>query len=196
MKYRDELLVATKALAEATQAEKDAQAWRESSKAKFLELVSKTVEEEYPLKRDSVLLPFADVEAYKSEEDFVQREYPEWRFIESYDDEEKQAVVITIEEDPALVKYTFVNDETGQVFGRTFAMVGASFDAYSFADTYPELAKECITEQTIKTLDEKKAQALMAEKPETLIYFQRFSSPGTPQTRLTPIKKAKEEDQQ
>lgn len=205
---REELYEIAEVLREASENEKKFKALKEEVRAPFFELISEIVREEIPLARQTV-----DVEVDNNFDPQVWRaqNYPEWRIV-ALNQEQPGVMQITLEENEAFKKYTFIHN--GFRYGRTTRMEGAGFDAEGFAkevevqegqaewnDQRPsgmvEALASCVKTEVVTTytLDEAKAMKVMAEYPETVALFQQFTNPGTPKPALLPIKMAKEEDE-
>ena len=195
---REELYEIAEIYGEADVQEKSAKATKDRVKGPMLELMSEVVREEIPLARQVIEVENDEASRYDYDyEKWCAAQYPEWRVVGLLPSEGKADV--TIEERDDLKKFEFVVN--GKKYGRTVAMVGADFDAeglYEYEDgsKAAELAREAVTrrEVIVYEFDEKKAQAIMAEFPETLAIFEEFTSIGVPQVRMIPIKEIKEEE--
>lgn len=203
---RDELYELAKTYGKADAEEKDAKKAKERTKGPMLELMTAVVREEIPLARETVIVTDDDAVLFEWDwRKWCERHYPEWRVVNIEPAEGQTS--ITIEENEALKKFEFVVD--GKKYGRIVAMVESEFFAEEFyktisedeeaivieSDEAAEAALRCINVNTITTytLDEEAAEAAIADYPELVPVFQRFSTLGKPQVRLIPIKVVKEE---
>lgn len=130
-------------------------------------------------------------------------QYPEY-VIENIVTVDGENYTITLLENLELKKYEFTYN--GFKYGRTLSLKGADFDAEQFWAAIPssglepdiqDALEDVILEETrvIYSLDEKAAVDLMAECPETVPLFQKFSFRGKPQVSLLPITKVKTEQE-
>jgi hypothetical protein len=70
--------------------------------------------------------------------DYVERNFPGWRLVSTTQRDPRK---IMIEEDPAYVKYTYINRIDGMVYGRTVAESGMSLDDVALREANPDLWK-------------------------------------------------------
>jgi hypothetical protein len=205
---RDELYELAKSYGKADAEEKEAAKVKTQVKGPMLELMTAVVRDEVELLRQVVTVTNDTLAPFDWDyEKWAAREYPEWRVVGILPDAEQ--AVITLEENETLKKFEFTVD--GKRYGRTIAMVGAEFlakEMWEFLDAdedegvlidddvyHAALDTIKVETHTTYTLDEDKAEAAIAKYPELLWMFQKYSTPGTPQVRLLPIKVAKEEDE-
>jgi hypothetical protein len=199
---KDELFELAEALHAADKMEKEGKLAKENVRGPFFELITEVVRDEVQLQRQTV-----EVEADEDweVETWRAQNYPEWRVVAINGHSEGMSIVL--EENEAFKKYEFVHD--GFRFGRTIRMEGAGFEVEQFyqdlLDAYdPDDAEvledllSCVEKQEVVTysIDEKKLQKVMKERPETVAWVQRYINPGVPKPALLPIKKAKEEDEE
>ena len=174
----------------ADEKEKAADKAKKKLKPALLELITEVAVEEVPpatiIERVSV-----DDAATFDPDRWRILNYPEYEIVH-VELGEKGEFVVELREDPSLRKYTFTVG--GYTFGRTIAMVGSSFDAEAFLAEAPEDWKHIIKERVVYELDEEAARELMSSSPEAVPMLQKYSSPGYPQVRLNPIRKAKDEE--
>lgn len=186
----------TTALGEADKIEKRAKKVKENSRATFFVLANIALQEDRPLRKRTIITKEAP------DQEWIEREYPEWRIltVEPHEDDQEDWHVV-IEENPAMMKFSFVNSETMEVYGRTTSTSSPTFDAEGLwrtvvGDDAHELAREAVSKRLVEVfeLDELRAQMIMTLHPETKEVFEKFTIPGTLSVKLTPIRKAKEEE--
>lgn len=197
---REELYELAEILRAADEAEKEAKDAKAEVRGPFFELISEVVRDEIPLARKNITVT---MDEDFDPEDWRKREFPEWR-IAAIQPNADGTAVITVEENEEFKKFEFVHD--GFKFGRTIRREGAGFDAEGFYDEVSRAAAElgdsgdtddllsCIKVKTVTVyeLDEAKATQIMADQPETVVIFQKYTNPGTPKVALLPIKAIKE----
>lgn len=183
--------------------EKGAKSSKEVLRPALLELMTEVVRDEVPLARRNEIVTDEELERADGDyEKWVARNFPEWTLV-GLQAEEGQAT-ITLEETDYLKKFEF--QVGGFKFGRTMKMTGGNFRAQEFLAEValredikrPVLGELLATVKseivTVYTFDEKAAQKLMAERPETVAIFQEYIDPGKAQVSLLPIRAIKEEE--
>lgn len=206
---REELYEIADVLRQADEAEKQGKALKEEVRGPFLELITEIVRDEVSLARQTVTLEKERLERFDGDlEAWRDVEYPTWT-IDAVNTQDGKTYQVSLVENEALTKFEFTYG--GYKFGRTVSMVGASIDAEGLYDEIEETIgeskdteevlnalrlRECIGVKTVKTysLDEKKLKKVLAENPDLMTLVQTYINPGTPQVRLMPIKKAKDEE--
>ena len=196
---RQELNEIAEVLRQASEKEKEFKALKEEVRGPFFELISEIVREEIPLATLVVFVPNEDTFDIRT---WAALNYPEYRVISVDAVEDQDGMNITLQENEIFKKFEFNHD--GFKYGRTIRMKGAGFDAEGFykmlgsdLDLDHELAlklAEAVTKQTVVTyeVDEAKALEVMADYPETVVWFQKYQRPGTPEVALLPIRPVKE----
>ena len=216
---RQELEEIALLLQEADSEEKAHKREKELLRGPFFDLISEIVREEIPLARKTETV---QVDEDFDPERWRAFNYPDWRIVAMQPESDGEGAAtrmqITVEENEELKKYEFVAN--GFKFGRTIRMEGRDFKAESFykeiqaarlnermgKHDHPLLAlgddvlnhlEVVVTKELVPTfkVDEDKAIEIMAEYPETVALFQKYTFPGTPKPALLPIKKAKNEDE-
>lgn len=201
---REELEEFAQDYASADRQEKDWKKTKESLRGPFLDLMSEVVRNEVLLARRNETVSNAELERVGGDyEIWRARNFPEWTIVGIAP--EAEGATVTLEENDALKKFEFTVG--GFKFGRTFKMVGSEFRAEAFLD---EVAKRDDIKRpllhdllatvksevvTVYTFDEKAAEKLMGEHPETVAIFQEYIDPGKPQVALLPITAVKETEE-
>jgi hypothetical protein len=182
-----------------------------TARDKFFELLTFKVRIENALATETVSFSVESVgDSMDAVEAAILRDYPEYEMLNITRDEDDWTV--ELQENPSVIKTGYVNRTLGKAFGRTYAVVGASFDVAKFVNEHPELAAKCVSFTQMFTyapgewegdgeampvsykLDEKLATKLMADDPDNVAVFQQYTKPGKVQMRLLPIKDATSED--
>lgn len=123
-----------------------------------------------------------------SAKQYVQENYPEWRFVKRDDNG------ILIEEDPTKIKFVWTNEEGFQC-SRNSAVVGARFDTEKFVKENPDISQLVMVERTVYEFDEKKAEEMIDSDPSLLPIFQKYALPGKIQMKLGSPKKVEKENE-
>lgn len=100
----------------------------------------------------------------------------------------------TSKEEASQMKFSYVNEKLGKVFGRNIAMVGESFRINDFVENYPDLAERCVSSRVVYELDEERAKQILNEDPSLLAVFQDCTTEGRPQQRLATVRNVTEVD--
>lgn len=184
---------------------------KETARDNFFENL--TLKARYEEELQTETLTFNVEETGDSVEDvqkLVVAQYPEYEIINITRDEEEWTV--DIQENPSTMKLSYINEKLGKVFGRTFALTGASFDVDGLLEHHPDLAAKVLRQtnsitvepgdwdgegeqSTYYTFVEAAAKKLLKLQPEALPILQRYSSPGKISVRLTPTKDVGPDDQ-
>jgi hypothetical protein len=182
-------------IAKADKSEKRAKKEKEAARAKFFELATDFITANWTLASEAVHVD--DFEGLKPLE-WVEKNHIGYR-IDTMDLHDDGSADLVIEQDPALLKFEWVQDKLKLVFSRQVAQVGSSFDAQQFwmdacAADMADLADDVIDQQTVYSLDGAKAEKYMAAHPEATALFQDYTHPGTLQVKLGAPRKAKDEE--
>jgi hypothetical protein len=177
---------------EADEAEREAKSTKEKLRQPIFDLISEIVREEVPLARKSVRIE-RDVMSDVYEDDFEKwrlHHYPTWVIVNIESNADNYN--ITIEEDPAYVKFEF---QVGNFrIGRTISTPTPVFDAERFVQDNPELYYLVDEEvKVVYTLNDVKASKYMADHPESKRIFERYIKVGSPNVKMLPIKQIEEE---
>lgn len=202
------LTTVTRELASANEEESKAKARKELARKKFMELASQALVEDRPLRRKVVDIPYSKIPhvaiqgtPYEQAEIWRLQNEPEWRILDV--DSSKRAgggLAISLEEDPDLMKFTFVNEEIHKVFGRTTEERGAFLDSDALRlDVMADPESKSVLggawkRKTVYVFDELHSQLALSVHPEYMPLFQKHSHPGKLSAKLTPIRVAKEEE--
>lgn len=136
------------------------------------------------LARKIVPLPGANEEYARIH---IAQKFPTWRVVKL--DQQHDRVIVTLEEDPSLKSYKYVNPTDGKVYEKNVQEGSALLDDERLASQDPELWNEItveVTQRVPKSLDEltEKQQAKLRE------YFYY----GEPKVVMMAPRKAKPED--
>lgn len=183
---------------------------KEDARDSFFENL--TIKARYEEELQSETLTYIVDETGDSIEDvqkLVITQYPEYEIINITRDDEEWTV--EVQEDPSKMKLSHINEKLGKVFGRTYALTGASFDSDGLLKNHPDIAALVLRQTNSITVEpgdwdgegeqttyysfvEDAAKKLLKDQPESLPILQRYSSPGRISVRLTPAREVKPDD--
>ena len=191
--------------------EKDVKDNKPTAREKFFSMLTSKARAERSLAVKTEELDLEEAgDSVDSVKEVLKRDFPEYELINLV--REEKGWTVELQENPAIVKTSYVNRQHGKVIGRTFSILGASFDVDQFVKDHEELAMRCVAvsqtfvyapggwfgdEDSLTTnysYDEKLAVKIMSKEPDTMPIFQKYMRPGTVSIKLTPIRDAKPEE--
>ena len=188
--------------------EKAAKKAKEDLRGPFFALMTQQVRQEEELQKEILEVPNEEVARFNNDpREWCLFYYPTYTVENLAFDGKIWKIVL--QENPELKPLEFEVD--GYKLGRSISLVGAEFKIDEF-DRWigSEEAEERFDEATLDALadcvievreptysfDEDTARDLIAEKPELIDVFQRFSYAGKPQVKFLPVTKAKTEEEE
>ncbi len=200
-----DLKVATMDLFFADRAEKEAKTKKEKARAEFMALATKALVEDRPLRRQVVDIREDELIGETQEEQVENwrvKNAADWKVVKIGCESKREGIafLVTLEEDPDYMKFTFVHPGLKRVFGRTTEERGAYFDSEGLREEVEvnvELSKllgEAWTRKVVWEFNELYGQLVLSLHPELMPLFQKYSHPGKLSAKLTPIRSAKEEE--
>lgn len=214
----EKLQILTKDLGKQYAAWKKAEEGKDKRKEGFFNLLTDFIQQSVPLERTTERVILKNNETI---EDALKTRYPDMvvaldsdgeAMMEENPDNDREWIVV-LNQDPKFMKYQFVNEDDGMVYGRGRTERGASFDTNGFVEEFPELAERCVERVVTLTvpphadlssmdtsellslssevfiLDEEKAEALIVAEPSLLATFMKFRvAPKISMTLLKPRK--------
>jgi hypothetical protein len=162
-------------------AEKD----KNTQKDKFFELATEALEQETLA---TVALEI-EADSYESAEELAHSQYPRYRVIKVVKGDDN-LWVITMEEDPALKPFVYVNRDDKMVYQRQVVEGSPMLDDERLQEEAPELWEEITyvpePERKLKSFDQLSAEQLAAVQP--------FLYSAKPSVKLAAPRKAKPEE--
>ena len=194
-----------------TAMEKDIKEHKPVARQEFFDLLTDKVRAERTIASQTIDLSVDEVgDSIDDVKMVLLRDWPEMEMVNISRDGDSW--IVEIQENPSIIKASYVNREHEKVVGRTYAVSGASFDVDQFVKDHEDLAMECVgVSQTFSyspgnwmgeedsasvsyIFDEKIATKMMTKDPDLLPIFQQYTRPGKVSVKLTPIRDAKPEE--
>ncbi len=211
-----DLIEITSTFGEAYFVVKDTDSIKKDYQKKFFEAATATLEQG-TLARKTVVMPKGTVSVQGDWERWVQKYHPGWRFVSWVNDD---GYTMIIEQDPALMKFTFLNPNDNRVYGRTTVDGGQFLDderlreedldlwlaitKWDAPEWLPDLLYECNVdyEDIDKKIDQlgedgKISRVLLPTDQltsEQLEALQPYMVPGPISIKLVPPRAAREEE--
>lgn len=193
----DSVLGYAETYAGADRNEKAAKKVKDAAKEKFNKDATRLIELTRPLGKKTVETSVESLGSGFFVDEWVEHNHPGYRVADMEVDEKSQMVALVLEEDPALMKFHVVTSD-GLVVGRTVSQDADEFDAEGFFRTETD-SEWCLVKKEVVevfTLDEGAAEAAIKEDDsgELLATLQQYTKPGAIKPKMTPVRKANEDD--